>query len=708
VTSAFKQRRGRVGVLTFVLAGLFGLAVLRLIALVVLQGSRLNTMAREEHTAETELAAVRGPIVDRHGQPMALSAETRSIFARPKKLLEANSVERAKLAAALDMSESDLAHRLAKPSPFIWLRRRMDPAQASTAEALNIDGLGALSEYKRFYPESNLAGAVVGSAGMDGQGLSGVELQYDKLIRGQPVELSFYHDALGHPILDSPLEIKSSQPGAQVALTIDGRIQSLAENELADEVRTSGAQRGTAIVLDPWSGEVLALANVAAAADPVHDRLHDAAVQDAFEPGSTMKGLLASIALTNHAISPTEQIYCENGVFHLDGRTIHDDSRHGYLDLAGIIEVSSNIGASKIALRLGAQRFYDGLRGFGIGRKTGVDLPGEGSGLLSKGSSWRQIELANHGFGQGVAVTPMQLAVAYGAIANGGLVVRPYVVKSISDAEGHLVLTHTPQVLGRAIPPEVAHQMNLLLRNVVNGSDGTAHKAQVDGFLVAGKTGTAQMVNPVTHGYFQNRHVSSFVGFLPADDPRLLILVVLYDVGHGHFGGLVAAPVFSEIATGAMRDLDVASDQPAFDSASVFSLDHIVTTPRRKNVDPLAAIDPGADYDAAFDGKATPDFSGASLRHALDIARQLGVNLDVKGQGYVISQDPAPGAALPNSPIKLTLAPAGIASSGPSPSAVKKISLSALSRTHSRSAAGAGVQISPKRVRENLKMARNP
>ena len=195
--------------------------------------------------------------------------------------------------------------------------------------------------------------------------------------------------------------------------------------------------------------------------------------------------------------------------------------------------------------------------------------------------------------------------------------------------------------------------MNLLLRNVVNGADGTAHKAQVDGFTVAGKTGTAQMVNPVTHGYFQNRHVSSFVGFLPADDPRLLILVVLYDVGHGHFGGLVAAPVFSEIASGAMRDLDIASKEPDYASASMLPLDEIVGTTRRKNADPLASIDPGAAYDAVLDGKATPDFRGASLRHALEIARQLGINLDVKGQGYVIAQEPR-RAARCRAPIKLS------------------------------------------------------
>ena len=276
-----------------------------------------------------------------------------------------------------------------------------------------------------------------------------------------------------------------------------------------------------------------------------------------------MKGILGSIALADHAITTDKQFFCENGHFTIDRRTIHDHSPHGWLNLGGIIEVSSNIGASKIALTLGSQRYYEGLRAFGIGSRTGIDLPGEAGGLLSKPAGWKEIDLANHGFGQGVAVTPIQLAVAYAAIANGGNIVRPYVVKAAYDAEGQAIFTHTPQVLRRAIAPDIAHQMNLLLRNVVMSDGGTAAKARVDGFIVAGKTGTAQMVNPENGTYFQNRHVSSFVGFLPADDPRLLILVVLYDVGHEHFGGLIAAPVFSEIAQGAVRDLNITAPSEA-------------------------------------------------------------------------------------------------------------------------------------------------
>jgi cell division protein FtsI (penicillin-binding protein 3) len=491
---------------------------------------------------------------------------------------------------------------------------------------------------------------------MDGQGLSGLELQYDKIARGEAVELSFYHDALGHPIFDSPLALKAPEPGAQLQLTIDSSIQSLAETELTAEVKASGAKRGSVIVLDPFTGEVMAMANVSANGIDVHDRLHNPAVEDAFEPGSTMKGILGSIALADHAITTDRQFYCENGHFTIDRHTIHDHSPHGWLNLGGIIEVSSNIGASKIALTLGSERYYEGLRAFGIGSRTGIDLPGEASGLLSKPAGWKEIDLANHGFGQGVAVTPMQLAVAYAAIANGGNIVRPYVVKAAYDAEGTTIFTHTPQVLRRAIAPEVAHQMNLLLRNVVMSDGGTAAKARVDGFIVAGKTGTAQMVNPENGTYYQNRHVSSFVGFLPADDPRLLILVALYDVGHEHFGGLIAAPVFSEIAQGAVRDLNITAPKQPYDTASMIPMPDFGNDSDRKG--PTATAAEVDDYLPVLTGsrltRATPNFAGLSLRRAMQLARVSRVNVDVHGGGYVIAQEPGAGAPLNHATVKLT------------------------------------------------------
>ncbi len=678
MNQAFQKRRTRIGALTFALAGLFVLAVMRLAMLVLFDGPRLASLAREEHTTAMQLAAVRGPIVDRDGQPLALSAETRSIYARPRKFLETSTAAtRARLAEALAMTPATLEEKLKKPAPFVWLARHLQPDLAHAAENLGFESIGGVNEYSRFYPESNLAAAVVGLAGTDGQGLSGVELQYDRLVRGTPVELQFYHDALGHPILDSPLGLKNAQPGARLVLTIDSSIQSAAENYLTAQVEKSGARRGAAVVLDPFTGEVLALANINGAAAQKHERLHDTAIEDAFEPGSTMKGILGAIALQDRTIAPNRQIYCENGEWHLAGRTIHDDSRHGWLDLGGIIEVSSNIGAAKIALALGSDRFSKGLNAFGLGHRSGIDLPGEGAGLLGSPAKWRTIELADHGFGQGVAVTPIQLATAYAAIANGGLVVRPYVVAAAYDPAGNEIFRRTPQVLRRAIAPEVAHQMNLLLRNVVNGADGTGRLAQVADFTVAGKTGTAQMINPTTGGYYQSRLVASFVGFLPADDPRLVILVVLYDVSHGHFGGLYAAPVFSEIASSALQRLEVAPTKVStgYDTASLLPLaDGInpiatdVPLDRAPAADskPLAdssllddgsgapATDTSPQYQGAAVGTA-PDFRGESLRGAFAIARARGVTIETLGSGYVVAQNPSPGEAVGHAPIQLTM-----------------------------------------------------
>jgi len=689
VNQAFQRRRVRIGALTLALAGLFVLAVIRLAVLVLIDGPRLASLAHEEHTAAMQLAAVRGPIVDRDGQPLALSAETRSIYARPRKFLETSTAAaRARLAQALAITPAALEAKLKKPAPFVWLARHLPPDRARAAEDLGFESIGGVDEYARFYPESNLAAAVVGLAGTDGQGLSGVELQYNRLARGTPVELHFYHDALGHPILDSPLGLKNAQPGARLELTIDSSIQSAAENYLTDQVEKSGARRGAAVVLDPFTGEVLALADINGAAAQKHDRLHDIAIEDAFEPGSTMKGILGAIALQDRAIAPNRQIYCENGEWHLAGRTIHDDSPHGWLDLGGIIEVSSNIGAAKIALALGADRFYNGLSAFGLGHRSGIDLPGEGAGLLGSPSKWRTIELADHGFGQGVAVTPIQLATAYAAIANGGLVMRPYVVAAAYDPSGNEIFRRTPQVVRRAIAPGVAHQMNLLLRNVVNGADGTGHLAQVADFTVAGKTGTAQMINPTTGGYYQSRLVASFVGFLPADDPRLVILVVLYDVSHGHFGGLYAAPVFSEIASAALQRLEVAPAKVStgYDTASLL--------PFANGADPMTGdapfnralpseskpltnsslLDDGSgepvagtssEYNGATTGVA-PDFRGESLRGAFAIARARGIGIETSGGGYVVTQSPRAGEAIGHAPIRLALSEASALATAPS------------------------------------------
>ncbi|HLW71752.1 MAG TPA: penicillin-binding protein [Candidatus Binataceae bacterium] len=666
----FKQRRARIGVLTAALGAMLAVVAVRLMMLVLIDGPRLASMATNEQSGELELAAVRGDIVDRNGRLLASMQPCRSAYVRPRQLLEkSTSAERARLAAALGVDADALEARLKSPAPFVWLSRRLESAQADEIEGLHLAGVSLAPENVRAYPEGSLAAAVVGQAGLDGQGLSGLELQYDRVVRGEAVKLRFYHDAHNHPIFDSPVELSSARPGARLELTIDAAIQADAENSLRAEVRSSGARHGTAIVLDPFTGEVLALAG--ASADPARDgeRLHDAAVEDAFEPGSTVKGLLGAIALDDHAIDTRQQFYCENGAWQFGGKTIHDDSPHGWLDLAGIVEVSSNIGAAKIARTLGAERYYAGLQAFGIGRRSGIDLPGESAGLIRSPAHWRPVDLADHGFGQGIGVTPIQLAVAYAAIANGGVVMRPYVVKSITDASG--TLRHTPQVLRRAVSPAAAHTMNDLLRNVVSAPDGTGRLAQVANFTVAGKTGTAQMVNPATGAYYQNRLVASFVGFVPAKDPRLVILVVLYDVPDRHFGGLYAAPIFSQIATAALGHLDVEPERPATTLASILplpgNLDGAFEDARKDAPDRSSASGSDDQFQTARAGRAaasglTPNFLGLSLRGALALARAESLNPEIEGAGYVTAQTPAPGLPV-GSAMKLVLADAAETSS---------------------------------------------
>ena len=639
------ERRRRIGLLSLIVLGLFAVIALRLVMLTMFEGPRLSSLARAEHTETVELNAARGPIVDRYGTPLALSAESRSVFARPGVLLRRSSAaQRTELARVLNLTEGKLEARLATRAHFVWLARQIEPTVAQAVEGLNLAGVGSVPEFKRFYPERNLAAVVVGMAGVDSQGLSGVELRYDSLIRGATLKLEFEHDARGRPLLDNPAALKEAQAGARVMLTIDAAIQALAENELSRSVRLFGAKRGTVVVLDPFTGEVLAMAAAAPHEQAGSSRLHEPAIETTFEPGSTIKGLLAAVALEDRVVDPHTKLFCENGQMKLGSLTIHDHEAHQWLDLGQIVAVSSNIGAAKIALALGSDRYFKGLRAFGLGRPTGIDLRGETAGLLRPAAAWKPIELANHGFGQGLAVTPLQLAVAYAALANGGLVMRPYVVKEAYDPFGRLIFRRTPRIVRRAISPVTAHETSVLLRGVVESANGTGRLAGIQNVGVAGKTGTAQMVDPRTRAYYRDRLVASFVGFLPAEDPRLVILVVLEDVGHGRFGGLVAAPVFRTIALPTLERLRI-SPRPApqvtagYESAELLPLGSLAGS--RPPVPPDdRSIRPGS-------GRAeTPAFTGLSLRQALALGRRLGLDVEAVGSGYVVAQNPPPKTPL--------------------------------------------------------------
>jgi cell division protein FtsI (penicillin-binding protein 3) len=421
------------------------------------------------------------------------------------------------------------------------------------------------------------------------------------------------------------------------------------ERELALGVAAARAVGGAAIVLDPNTGEVLALANVptfnpnqpGAVSDRQWlDRVRDRAITDPYEPGSTLKAILAAAAIEERVVTPAEMFFCENGRLRIGKRTIHDSHAHGWLSFAEVIQYSSNIGASKVADRLGRERYHRYLQAFGFGARTGIELPGETPGIMRPAESWARIDLATHSFGQGVSVTPLQLAVAFGAIANGGLLMRPYLVRRTLAPDGSVVFDNKPTVVRHVIGARTAQTVTALLRRAVEEPGGTGAKAKLDDFPVAGKTGTAQKVNLQTGGYSSKR-VASFVGFVPADAPRAVIIVLIDEPGGSSTsGGVVAAPVFRGIASAVLKQLGV---MPA-PRATPPTLVQVAATPAA----PKDAERPVVNVRAQGPGEAaeTPNFLGLSLREALTRAQVTGWDVRITGTGYVHDQAPPPGTPL--------------------------------------------------------------
>jgi cell division protein FtsI (penicillin-binding protein 3) len=625
-----------------VFVGLFALIALRAVDLAIFRGPELARMAAAQHRARIELTPHRGPIVDRNGEALALSLDMPSIYARPREL-GAQDPGLPALAAALHVPVKDLRAKLSSRQPFIWLKRQAQPREAEAVERLGIHGVYTVAEGHRFYPHNTLAAHVLGFVGVDSQGLEGVERRFERVIRGQARDIEADRDAHGQAMFTGGVQAMPDE-GSRVALTLDAGIQDATERELAEGVATARAVGGAAVVLDPATGEVLALANVPTydpnELDAGHragrhwrDRVRNRAITDPYEPGSTFKAILAAAVIEEGVVKPTDMFFCENGRWQVGKWPIHDSHPHGWLSFAEVIQYSSNIGASKVAERLGAERYYRYLRAFGFGQRTGIELPGETPGIMRPVGSWARIDLAVHSFGQGVSVTPVQMAAAFGAIANGGVLMRPFVVRRIVDPSGAVVLENAPVAVRRVVSARAAATVTTLLRRVVEEKGGTGEKARLDDFPVAGKTGTAQKVNLRTGGYSSKR-IGSFIGFVPADRPRVVIAVLIDEPGTSSYGGVVAAPVFRSIATTVLKRLGVAAPLPA--------------------VPPVPAAPPAplpvrvqrASADAAPDVPGTPSFLGLSRREALTRARASGWDVEVTGVGYVSEQTPAPGAPL--------------------------------------------------------------
>jgi cell division protein FtsI (penicillin-binding protein 3) len=551
------MRRRIISIFLLLLLSLGGVAA-KLFFLQIQQRDRLAERATKQYQRRLPIVSRRGTITDRAGRELAVSLKVLSVFGQPAAVEDPAATAKA-LAPILEQPAKDILARLTADKPFVWIQRQLDPAKAEAITDLNLKGIGLYPESRRYYPRQELAAHVLGMMGLDDRGLEGLEHQYDDLLGGQPQFVAAQQDALGRVIFRQE-EPERRAPVFDLTLTIDEVIQYITERELQRAVERSRAKAGTAIVMDPWTGEILALAN-----QPTYDpntyqksgaaARRDRAVTDAFEPGSIFKAILAAGALEEGVIRPGDRFFGENGAIEVGGVTIRDHEKYGWLTVREILTHSSNVGAIKIGQKLGKSLFYHYISSFGFGSLTGLDLPGETPGLMRRPKSWSALSLSVLSLGQEISVTPVQIATAFSAVANGGNLVRPHVVHALKAQDGPLSREVDPGVIRRVISPETARTLLDMLRGAVE--DGTGKEAALEEYTVAGKTGTAQKMDPATGRYSHQKIVASFVGAVPAESPRLVILVLIDEPEALRWGGSIAAPTFREIARDALQYLQV-------------------------------------------------------------------------------------------------------------------------------------------------------
>ena len=625
--------RTRVLIVAALLAVAFGGLTARLAWLQLIRGPELATLAERQYSRTVVLQAQRGPIVDRNGASLATSTPAESLFAQPRALGDPVRVA-GRLAPILRVPENELHAQLTSARAFVWLRRRLPPAVANEVRALREPGLGFLPEPLRLYPNRELAAHVLGFEGVDG-GLEGVERSWNELLAGTPGKAIVGRDALGREVVTQHVLVAPAA-GQGVMLTLDKTIQYIAEREIDAAYRRTQARAAMVVVMDPRTGDVLAIAvrptfNPNAFLDvPSRDVWRNRVVTDPFEPGSTFKVILAAAALEEGVVRPDDRIWAENGQITIAKTTIHDWKKYGWLTFAEVLQHSSNVGSIKVGMALGRDRYYRYMTAFGFGALTGVGLAGESRGLLREPGRWSALSLPTLSLGQEVSVTALQITAAFGAVANDGVLMQPRLVRATFDTDGRETRRLEPRAVRQVVSPDTARTLRRLLARVVE--NGTGHFAVIPGYDVGGKTGTAQKLDPATHRYSRAPGVLSFIGMVPADEPRLVMLVMLDEPKNEKWGSEAAAPIFSAIGAEVLRYLDV----PPRDAQPV----QIVTGPEA----PAPRARPGGEAPAP-DG-LMPDVRGRSLREALATLAPFGMEVQVDGRGRVARQIPAPGEPL--------------------------------------------------------------
>jgi len=628
--------------------------------------------AQRQQRRVIEITPKRGAIYDRNMHPLAMSLQVDSTFAIPSELGDNKAQAAALLSGVLNIPRDLLEAKFESGATFVWIARKLPPEKREAVEALNLKGIYFQKENQRFYPKRDLAAHVLGFVDLDEKGLGGIEYELDKQIRGKSEKIIVMADARQRWFDGGEAQ---RERGANVVLALDEKVQYIAERELGAAIARTRAIAGTVVVMNPSTGEILALANWPkfnpnTASDAPAEARMNRGVSALYEPGSTFKLITLAAAFDQGITRPGEVFDCENGAVYVAGHRIRDHKPFGLLSVADILAQSSDVGAIKIALRLGAPKFYDYIRAFGFGQPTGVDLPGESKGILRRLENWSAISIGSISMGQEVGVTPIQLASAVSAIANGGLLYKPHVIAELRrgdkalPAEGVLA----PAEPKRVIRAETAATLRRLMEGVV--LEGTGKLAHLDGWTAAGKTGSAQKIDPATGRYSPTQLIASFTGFAPISNPAVTILVSLDSPVGQHEGGQVAAPVFKRIAEQVLPYLDVPRDVPVAprlmqaayknrDVADSATLQDFTPTDfsglpdqppagisapnpkehkdERPSVTVTVAVDEGGDIEV-------PDFSGKTMREVTETCIRLGLEPVLVGTSLATNQMPAAGA----------------------------------------------------------------
>ncbi|MCI0572185.1 MAG: PASTA domain-containing protein [Myxococcaceae bacterium] len=637
--------RLRVAMLGAVLLCLLGVVLVRAVKLQVFERERLEGLARDQYVRHIEVPARRGDIFDRRGVPLAQSVDVDSVWVDPSLLTDVPRAARA-LAKRLSLDSGELEARLMRGKRFAWVKRQLKPREGDAVRALGLPGVGYTKEPRRFYPQRELAAHVLGMVGTDGHGLEGLERAFEDELSGESAQVPGLRDARGRKALVEGAADPEDHTGASVTLTLDRHIQYVAEKALAKAVHDARAVAGMVVVMDPATGEVLALAN--------HPRfnpnlpgsatlaqMRNRAALDLYEPGSTMKPFVVAAALEAGAVGPDQTFDCEQGALRIGSHTINDSHAYGLLTPEGILRVSSNIGMTKVAQRLGRERLVAAFQSFGFGERSGLLLPGEGKGSLPFPRA--DVALATQSFGQGLTATVVQVTAAYAALANGGQLMRPFLVSRVVDPDGVVLLENKPTKVRQVVSQGTARRVVRMLESVVS-KGGTAPRAAMPGYRVAGKTGTAQKVDTVAGGYSDKR-IASFVGMVPAEAPRLVVHVVVDEPKTDVYGGLVAAPAVREIAEASLAYMGVPPSQAV-------SRGQVVAEVGREEPPPAAEPPRPAVVEVSVAGSPgggavrIPDLQGQVGREA--VARLVGMELTPRlvGSGRVVTQRPAAGSVV--------------------------------------------------------------